>query len=117
MTLNYFYNTRLEDSAYLTYSNVLKTITKDDYTSNDSTISFDDIYNKVSVDVNTYNIEDLCPKIEELQYSTNISGYPVGTEWTHTEYKWNGTIKDRYKTFQQYHTVRLLNANSNWKHR
>ena len=117
LTLNYFYNTSLEDTAYLTYQNVLKTITKDDYMSNDSTISFDDIYNKVSVDVNTYNIEDLCPKIEELQYSNNISGYPVGTDWTHTEYKWNGKIKDSYKTFHQYHTIRLLNANSNWKHR
>ena len=117
LALNYFDNTQLDDTASITYQNVLKTITKDDYASNDSTISFDDIYNKVSVDVNTYNIEDLCPKIEELQYSTNISGYPVGTEWTHTEYKWNGTVKDSYKTFQQYHTVRLLNANSNWKHR
>ena len=117
LTLNYFDNNQLDDTASITYQNVLKTITKDDYASNDSTISFDDIYNKVSVDVNTYNIEDLCPKIEELQYSTNISGYPVGTEWTHTEYKWNGNIKDRYKTFQQYHTVRLLTADSNWKHR
>lgn len=117
LTLNYFDNTQLDDTISITYQNILKTITKDDYVSNDSTISFDDIYNKVSVDVNTYNIENLCPKIEELQYSTNISGYPVGTEWTHTEYKWNGNVKDSYKTFQQYHTVRLLNANSNWKHR
>ena len=117
LTLNYFDNTQLDDTNSITYQNVLKTITKDDYASNDSTISFDDIYNKVSVDVNTYNIEDLCPKIEELQYSTNISGYPVGTEWTHTEYKWNGKVKDSYKTYHQYHTIRLLNANSNWKHR
>ena len=117
LTLNYFDNTQLDDTNSITYQNVLKTITKDDYASNDSTISFDDIYNKVSVDVNTYNIENLCPKIEELQYSNNISGYHVGTEWTHTEYKWNGTVKDSYKTFQQYHTIRLLNANSNWKHR
>ena len=118
LTLNYFDNNQLDDTTYTsTYANVLKTITKDDYASNDSTISFDDIYNKVSVDVNTYNIEDLCPKIEELQYSTNISGYPVGTDWTHTEYKWNGKVKDSYKTYHQYHTVRLLNANSNWKHR
>ena len=118
LTFNTFGNDNLDDtSAIKGYANILKTVIKDDYTSNDSTISYEEIYNKVSVDVNTYNIEDLCPKIEELQYSKNISGYPEGIDWTYTEYKWNGNVKDSYKTYHQYHTLRLLDSNSNWKHR
>ena len=39
LTLNYFDNNQLDDTTYTTtYANVLKTITKDDYASNDSTI-------------------------------------------------------------------------------
>lgn len=119
-TVNYFNKQWFDDVSTTEGINgglLVNNITKDHHISNDATISYDDIYNKVEVNVNTYNIENLSPKIEELQYSKNISGYPATGEWTHREYKWNGKIKNETVTWNTYNTVRLLNESSNWKHR
>lgn len=116
--LYYFDNANIEDKTTTSnFGTLVNKINKDLHFGTDANVSYDEIYNKVSVNVNTYNIENLSPKIEELQYSSNISGYPEGTTWSYTTYKSNGKVKDTYVTWNTYHTMRLLNADSNWKHR
>lgn len=105
------------DNTFYTYPKPLKTITADLYTSDDSNISYDDIYNKVNINVNTYNIEELGTDVEDLQNSTNLSSYPQSSTWYYTTYKANGKVKSSNPTFHTYNTFRMLNTDTNWKHR
>lgn len=96
---------------------VVNVIGYDQYASNDANISYDDIYDKIEITANTYNIEELCPSIEELKNSNNISGYPVKQTWTRTEYKRNGKVKSKNTLCYEYSTLRILKDITNWKHR
>lgn len=93
-----------------------KIYTKNDFVSDDSNISYDEIYNKVSVNVNGYNIEEISPDILDLKNSKNLSWYPTNQTWTHIEYDKKGNASTS-TTFNQYHTYRLLKDTTNWKHK
>lgn len=96
---------------------VVNVIGYDQYASNDANISYDDIYDKTEITANTYNIEELCPSIEELKNSNNISGYPVKQTWVRTAYRRNGKIKSQNTLCYEYSTLRILKDITNWKHR
>ena len=118
--LNYFSSDYPDDKITTvgsTSGDFTKTFTMKDFSSDDSNLSYDDIYNKIEVSANGYNIDDLCPGIEDLENSLNITGYPMSAQWTRTEYKWNGKIKDQYTTYYEYQTLRTLKPESGWKHR
>lgn len=93
-----------------------RTLSKNDFVLDDSTFSYDDIYNKLSVNANGYNIEELSPDILDLNSSKNLSWYPSNQKWTFTEYDRKGNASTT-TTFYQYHTYRLLKESTNWKHR
>lgn len=96
---------------------IVNTIGYDQYAANDANISYDEIYDKVAVNVNTYNIEELCPDLLDSQNSKTISGYPTGTTWYHTEYKSNGKQKSSEETYHTYNILHIVDDKSNWKNR
>lgn len=95
---------------------IVPSLTKDDYMSDDTSVSIGDIYNKFTVNANAYNIDELTSDPEELANSTNLSGYPNGATWTHTEYKRNGKVKSKTETWHEYQTLRILQGDKNWVH-
>lgn len=115
MSFNYITKTNISDLNSTSTVRTTISITKDDFASDDSSVSHDDIYNKLTVNVNTYKIEELCKEIEDLSSSKNLSGYPSQTTWSKTEGKRKN--KQTFDTYYELQTLRLLNSDSNWYHR
>ena len=94
---------------------ITKNIDINDYASDDSNISYDDIYNKLNVNINMYDIEELAPDILDLKNTENISGYPNQTTWTRTTGK--RKKKKTYDTYYELQTFKIIDASTRWKHR
>lgn len=88
-----------------------------DYQSNDGNISYDDIYNKVTVNANCYNLDEITTDIEDLQNSKPLSSYPTSAQWYKRTYKSNGKLKNEERTYNTYNTLRLIKEDTDWKHR
>lgn len=89
-----------------------------------SSIEIDDVFNKIEISDNLYEIKDLTPDI--FDDGTHISitdekGLGVdGSKWTNTETKtflWWTTSQTTKITGYDYQTICRLNPNSGWKHR
>lgn len=86
-------------------------ITKDDFKSNDSSISYDDIYNKAEVEVNGYELEELCPDLFDEKNNHHMVSYGGNSTIIVNNVSLSGNV-----THQVYQTKKLANANTNWKH-
>lgn len=93
-------------------SNLTRTVTKDDYASNDSVVSFDDIYNKAEVEVNAYKLDDIFPDVYDEKNNHHAVSYMGNAGISTYSWKHSDTI-----THRLYVTTKLMNTNSNWKHR
>jgi hypothetical protein len=89
-----------------------RTVTKDDYASNDSVVSFDEIYNKAEVEVNAYKLDDIFPDVYDEKNSHHAVSYMGNAGISTYSWKHSDTI-----THRLYVTTKLMNTNSNWKHR
>ena len=87
------------------------------YYGNDSTLSFDEVFNKFEISCNLYDMDKICPDILDTDNLDNITYGVNGSSWTHTEYKWNGKIKDRYTTFYEYQTLLSAKEVTGWEHK
>lgn len=94
-------------------SDLTRTVTKDDYASNDSVVSFDDIYNKAEVEVNAYKLDDIFPDVYDEKNSHHYGGY-VGFD---DPIKVSTFSSGGVATHNIYHTTKLMNNNTSWKHR
>lgn len=89
-------------------SDLTRTVTKDDYASNDSVVSFDEIYNKAEVEVNAYKLDTLCNDL--CDEKNNNSMFVDSTQ--------NYTLSlSGVNQYSIYTTSKLANTKSGWKHR
>lgn len=92
-------------------------ITSEIFRGNDGSISFQPIYNKVTVKDNMYNVEDVFPNIFDDKYLTNINGdffaaveveplseyasYPYGSSWFSQKYVNEEVADTAYRYFMR----------------
>lgn len=92
-------------------------ITSKIFRGNDGSISFQPIYNKVTVKDNMYNVEDVFPNIFDDKYLTNINGdffaaveveplseyasYPYGSSWFSQKYVDEEVADTAYRYFMR----------------
>lgn len=109
-------------SASLTLSDV-SVITKDSYAAGEPNLSIDDVYNKVEISDNLYEIEDIAPDIFEDDTHISITeekgfGYNSG-KWTTTNTKKHWLKKNEVTTETtgyEYQTICRIKPETNWKH-
>lgn len=89
------------------------TVTKDDYASNDSVISFDEIYNKAEVEVNAYKLDDIFPDVYDEKNNYHYGGYVSSDDPIRVATFSSGGVV----THNIYYTTKLMNNNTSWKHR
>ena len=99
---------------YITGTNNLITISKDSYAGNDTNISLDDVYNKISLNDSIYEIEEITTDIFDTDNRAliNNAAETLGaSRFIHTH-------KDKEdKAWTVYWTTYKFNSSSNWKER
>lgn len=99
-------------SQVVILDNNLKTITKYDYAGNDTNISLDEIYNKISVNDSIYELDEITTDIfdsdsrELINTAADIQG---SNNFIHT------TKGTEDKSWTIYYTTYKFNTGSNWK--
>ena len=90
----------------------------------ESKIDIDDIYNKIEISDNLYEIEDICTDIfddaNHISVMDEIGGSVDGSQWVKTETKyflWWVTSQTQDITGYDYQTICRLNSDSGWRHR
>lgn len=108
---------------YVSDSNDIE-INTQDMAGGESKIDIDDIYNKIEISDNLYEIEDICTDIfddaNHISVMDEIGGSVDGSQWVKTETKkflWWVTSQTQDITGYDYQTICRLNSNSGWKHR
>lgn len=112
-----YYEGSTKYSSYWYMGDNAVTIESDTFRSNDGTISFQPIFNKVVVKDNMYNCEELLPAIFDDKYLTNINGdfytaveveplseyaaYPNGSSWWEQKYTNEEVADTAYKYFMR----------------
>lgn len=99
-------------------------IKTEDMAGGESKIDIDDIYNKIEISDNLYEIEDICTDIfdddNHISIMDEIGADVNGSQWVKTETKkflWWVTNKTEEITGYDYQTICRLNSNSGWEHR
>ena len=91
---------------------LIATISKDAHISKDAMISYDDIYNKLEVEANAYQLEELCTDINDDKNSHHLGTYAGMSPIRIFTMESSGT-----DTHRLYVTTKLMNNNTDWKHR
>lgn len=91
---------------------LIATISKDAHVSNDAMISYDDIYNKLEVEANAYQLEELCTDINDDKNSHHYGGYGGSSPIRVSTFSTGGVV-----THNIYYTTKLMNNDTKWKHR
>ena len=100
------------DHYYSYYSDSANFVFKDDYISNDSVISYDDIYNKVEVEANAYQLEELCTDLFDDENNHHMISYMGNSAISTYTFSHGGTT-----THRLYVTSKVMNNGTGWKHR
>lgn len=123
----YFYNIYNTSKSQKTISEISIDLTNE--AGGTPNISIDDIYNKISISDNLYQIEDIIPDMfddinhisitDEIQRKDGVSGVNV-TQWTNVETKnflWWETDRKTTITGYDYQTICRLKPSTGWTHR
>ena len=97
---------------YITGTNNLVTITKDDYAGSDTVISLDEIYNKISLNDSIYELDEISTDIfdtDNRQLINNAAETLGGSRFIHTH------KGHEDKAWTIYWTTYSFTENSNWK--
>lgn len=95
------------------------TLSSYDYSSGTSEISMDDVYNKISVNANRYDIDDVAPDVydednhESLTLKYSFGGNGITYTESHENF-WGDTIVDSSVT--TYKTYCILKPETGWSH-
>lgn len=107
---------------YVSDSNDIE-IKTEDMAGGESKIDIDEIYNKIEISDNLYEIEDICTDIfddaNHISVMEEIGGSVDGSQWVKTETKkflWWVTSQTQDITGYDYQTICRLNSDSGWKH-
>lgn len=99
-------------SQVVILDNNLKTITKYDYASNDTNISYDDLYNKISINDSIYELDEITTDIfdsDSRDLINNAADIQGSSRFIHT-------TKDKEdKSWTVYYTTYKFTTGSNWK--
>jgi len=108
---------------YVSDSNDIEIKTQD-MAGGESKIDIDEIYNKIEISDNLYEIEDICTDIfddaNHISVMDEIGGSVDESQWVKTETKyflWWVTNQTSDITGYDYQTICRLNSNSGWRHR
>lgn len=119
---SYEIETGERSSANVTLNNILL-INKDAYAAGEPSLSIDDVCNKVEINDNLYEIEDIAPDVADEENHISITeeknfGLNQGkwTQTTITRHWLKPDERDTKITGYEYQTICRLNPSSNWKH-
>lgn len=98
-------------------------INKDAYASGEPELSIDDVFNKIEINDNLYEVEDIAPDIFEDKNHISITeekGFGVNSgKWTQTTIKEHWLRDDEVSTKTtgyEYQTICRIKPETNWKH-
>lgn len=84
------------------------TITADSYRGSDGDMSLDDVFNKVTVNCNYYNVEDIIPDLFDDKYLTNRFG--DGSMFSIPRYTGRGNTTLSNKTYYKVYDHKYINS-------
>jgi len=103
--------------------NAIQVINKDAYASGEPTLSMDEVYNKIEISDNLYEIEDIAPDVFEdenhISVNEEVPFYLDSRKWVTTTTKKHWLRPDEVSssvTGYTYQTICRVKPTTNWKH-